>query len=302
MKKRLFAVCLTIAASYPGPAAAQNPVVGPGRARRPSSADTLAVQKSPGSLPQATQACSYSYTIGTSAIPNDYLNYCITVNGNFANFQSPYGVELLDQDGAYEGYGICDDSNGNQYYDYAHTDSGNWDAPVLVTHTATEVKITRTTSDGAWTLTQTISREVGPPPYAKITMALKNNSGVTKAVFLERFAEFAPDQAAATSNWQENYDGSQNSAWGYIPTTPNYSTTSGPYGMMLQNIGLPTPTSVPYDYAGFVTENAAGPAPCDPGANNVGTLTNSDGAGVMVYVFDLNKEQTVTVNSRYMPF
>ncbi len=108
----------------------------------------------------------------------------MTVNGNIAEFQSPSGVEQLSPGGsaAFEGYGICDVTNATtQYWDYAgDADSGNWNAPTTVTHTATMVKIERTTSDGAWTLTQTISIVPGTNPYAKMIMALKNNSAVTK--------------------------------------------------------------------------------------------------------------------------
>ncbi|HXN18755.1 MAG TPA: hypothetical protein VN875_10520 [Candidatus Binatus sp.] len=76
------------------------------------------------------------------------MNYCITVNGNFANFESPAGVEMLNQDGAYEGYGICDITTNTAYYDYGYTDSSNWGPSVLVTSNATEVKFERTSTDG----------------------------------------------------------------------------------------------------------------------------------------------------------
>ena len=140
-----------------------------------------------------TDTCTYTFTTGAG---RTYLQFCVTVNGNITEFQSPSGVEQLSPDGsaAYEGYGICDITNGNtQYWDWAgNGDSGNWNAPVKVSSNATSVKIERTTSDGAWTLTQTISIVTGTTPYAKMIMAIKNNSAVTKEALLIRFANAVP--------------------------------------------------------------------------------------------------------------
>ena len=46
----------------------------------------------------STEKCSYKFTSGSGVT---YINYCITVNGNFANFESPSGVEMLDQHGSW---------------------------------------------------------------------------------------------------------------------------------------------------------------------------------------------------------
>ncbi len=137
----------------------------------------------------ATETCTYTFTSGSG---ETYLKFCVTVNGNIVEFQAPAGIEQIDQAGSYEGYGICDGSTSIGYYDYAYADSGNWNAPTTVSHTATPVKIARTTSDGAWTLTQTITSMPGPNPYAKIAMALKNNSGETKSASLMRYAKSLP--------------------------------------------------------------------------------------------------------------
>jgi hypothetical protein len=247
----------------------------------------------------ATQACSYAYTSGSGAT---YMNYCITVNGNFANFESPAGVEMLDQDGAYEGYGICDISTGTAYYDYGYEDSGNWGLSSLVTHTATEVKLERTTSDGAWTLTQTISKVSGDSPYARIIMVFKNNSEETKLTYLLRFAGFVPDDAAASENFSESFDGSNNSTWGYIPEPPNYSTPSSAYGLMLQSVGTVVPLSVESYQEGIAQSTLNGPDPCDPSGNFHGTLTNAIGSGIYLYLINLPKEKTFTATERYMSF
>lgn len=247
--------------------------------------------------PNATQTCTYKFTSGSGAT---YLQFCVSVNGNIVEFNSPQGIEQLNQGGADEGYGICDTSTTVGYYDYAYADSGNWNPPTTVTHTATEVKIERTTSDGAWTLTQTIMPVPGTNPYAKITMALKNNSGVTKDAYLLRYGNADPDNARSTGNYFQDYDGTLDSAWGNTP----YSSTNGsnPYGLMLQNVGNPGPTSVPYGREGFAITGLDGPAPCNYAANFASPITEAEGSIVYFYNFQLKKDETVTVTERYQSF
>jgi hypothetical protein len=253
--------------------------------------------KSDGVNPNATQTCTYKFTSGSGAT---YLQFCVTVNGNIVEFNSPQGIEQLSQGGALEGYGICDGSTSIGYYDYAYADSGNWGAPTTVSHTSTEVKIERTTSDGAWTLTQTISPVAGTNPYAKIAMELKNNSAATKLAFLLRYGNANPEAAGSTGNYYENYDGSIDSAWG----NTDYNSTNGStaYGLMLQNVGNPAPTSVPYGRQGFAITGVDGPAPCNSTANIASPITEAEGSIVYFYQVQLNKDQTVTVTDRYQSF
>jgi len=125
--------------------------------------------KSDAASPDATDVCTYTFTTGAGLT---YLKYCVTVNGNIAEFESPISAEQLDPQGigAFEGYGICDSTTLTRYYDYANNgDSGNWGSPTTITSNATEVKIERTTGDGAWTLTQTILRLRGRAPMPRLS-------------------------------------------------------------------------------------------------------------------------------------
>ncbi|HXN18756.1 MAG TPA: hypothetical protein VN875_10525 [Candidatus Binatus sp.] len=133
-------------------------------------------------------------------------------------------------------------------------------------------------------------------------MVFKNNSGETKLAYLLRFAGFLPDDAAASENFNENYDESNNSTWGYIPKPPNYSTPSGSYGLMLQNVGAVVPLSAEYYQEGFAQDTEFGPNPCDPAGNFDGTLTNSQGSGIYLYLIELAKDKTFTATERYMSF
>jgi hypothetical protein len=255
----------------------------------------------PGSGGLATEQCTYSFTTGSGST---YLNYCITVNGTLVNFQSPAGVEMLDQTTQWEGYGICDNSPATpvSYYDYNYADSGNWNAPVLDKNTSSEVKIARTSSDGLWTLTNTITKEAGPPPYAKVVMALKNNSSVTKLIFLMRYAAMVPDHANSQGNWYENYDASNNSAWGYNSVADSAQNGSDVYGLMLQNVEAPTPSSATIEWYGFPAAYPEGPDPCDPLKQDIGTITYYSGSAALLYIAELTKNQTYTVTDRYFSF
>jgi hypothetical protein len=242
--------------------------------------------------PDVTQTCTYKFTSGSG---QTYLQFCVTVNGNIVEFQSPAGIEHIDVAGSpREGYGICDETKGVSYYDYAYTATSNWDAPTTVSHTATAVKIERTTKDGLWTLTQTITSSSGTNPYAKITTALKNNAGGgTNSVYALRYVNTLPDDGTAL----ENYDGDANSGWGYKSISGD-----SPRGLLIQNVGDRTPTSVSYGREGLGIDTNNGPDPCDYSADFTGSIYDGTGSAVFLYLFELNGGKTVTFNERYIAY
>src|ERR1700683_4821466 len=247
-----------------------------------------------------SDAALLSWTIGNrkgslarSFSDYTYLQFCVTVNGNITEFQSPSGIEQLSPGGsnAFEGYGICDVTNANTaYWDYAGDgDSGNWNAPTTLSQTATSVKIERSTSDGVWMLTQTFTLVPGPNPYAKITMELKNTSGETRRVLLLRYANAVPNTG---SPFAENYSGTDESAWGW----------GAGYGLILQDVGIPAPI---FDWfrTAFAISTLDGPAPCNSEANYEANIIDGVGSVVNEVTFPgLFKNQSVTVNQRYMQF
>jgi hypothetical protein len=260
-----------------------------------SAAGKVQEQKSEAAGSDHTSTCTYTFTSGSTAT---YLQFCVTVNGNMVEFQSPLNIEQIRQGDAGEGYGICDLSTETSYYDYADNgDSGNWKAPTTVTHTATMVKIERTTSDGLWTLTQTITSMPGMSPAAKVLMALKNNSSSSKFAYLYRYADVDPGQAADTdTSFNEDFDGTLNSAWGYL----GYGNTDD-YGLMIQAVGNPTPTSVGNERGGYALTTVPTNA-CDPFTDVESPLLNADGRTMYLWSFSLIKEQTASVTSRYLSF
>jgi|HubBroStandDraft_6_1064221.scaffolds.fasta_scaffold00466_14 hypothetical protein len=238
----------------------------------------------------ATDVCSYTFSTGSGFT---YLQFCVTVNGNITEFQSPADIEQLSPGGsnAFEGYGICDITNANTaYWDYADDgDSGNWNAPTKLSQTATSVKIERSTSDGAWTLTQTFALVPGAIPYAKITMELKNTSGETRRVLLLRYANAVPYTAPP---FTENYSGTYESAWGW----------GDEYGLILQDVGVPVSISI-WQRTAFAISTLDGPAPCNSEANYEANIVDGVGSVVNQITFTgLIKDESVTINQRYMQF
>ncbi len=255
-----------------------------------SSAQTQQQMKSEAVGSDNTSDCTYTFTSGSGP---SYLQFCVTVNGNIAEFQSPVNVDQIRQGGIAEGYGICDVDQGAQYWDYADEgDSGNWQAPTTVAHTASMVKIERTTIDGLWTLTQTITSVPGTNPSARVLMALKNNSSIMKEAYLIRFADVDPGNPADTdTNFNEEFAAGGDSAWGWV-----YYFN----GLMFQTIGNPNPVSALKTRFGSVLDTHNGPKPCAGG----GAVLETDVDGSIYYFWDLNlnEKQSVSVTGRYMSF
>jgi hypothetical protein len=272
------------------------PSLMPPRAAAHPSAGTPSINVQSDSLAPATATCTYSFTVPGQL--NSFLSYCVTVNGNIASLQSPNGFDYIAQGGVGEGYGVCDLSTGVSYYDWAYVDSGTWGAPVLLSSTASVVRIARTTTDGLWTLTQTITKQPGVQPYAKITMALKNNTGITKDAYLVRYADVDPASAPFTdSTFLESFDSSQYGAWGYAAL--NNSLGENSLGLMLEEIGQP---NVPYGFEGIAQNTSGGPNPCNPTANYGGYQASVDGSVELFWILQLGAQKTGTVNAKYEQF
>jgi hypothetical protein len=272
----------------------------------PSAMPALAVHAAPAGAQQSanaapspdTSTCTYVFT--NPGAQNTFLRYCVTVNGNIMSFNSPNGDDQIIQGTIGEGYGICDFATGIRYFDWSDFggDSGNWNSPVLVALTAGMVKIARTTSDGAWTLTQTISKIGGPSPSAKVTMALKNNSGARKQAYLLRYADVDPADANSTGNFAQSFDSNVFSAWGYS----NLVSGQPAVGLKITELGSPAPATATFGWEGIDQVVASGPDPCNP-AGNYGALQPAvDGSIIMLWGVQLNPHQTGTFVSKYEMF
>jgi hypothetical protein len=230
--------------------------------------------------PDATTACSFTFSGGTG---NKFLKFCVTKNGNITQFQSPAGVEYVNVAPAGEGYAFCDFDSATQYFDYAgYGDSGNWGAPTTVSSTATSVKIARTTSNGLYTLTQTITYNAGSS-LAQISMIIKNNSTTTAHhIGILRYADVDAD--GFTSN---SFDYTGRTAFGYNQMQ---------HGLQLQYV------SGPSFNGGFSQLIPGGPNPCQIFTHVVGPLSDTDGSIFAQFDLQLAKKASQTVVVAYKSF
>jgi hypothetical protein len=230
-----------------------------------------------------TPGILYCYATFNTALPN----FCVTENGNIQNFFYPAGKSQIYADG----YGVCDETAGVSYYDDGAEASGNWRSPVVTEPGGANtfpLTITRTTSDGIWTITQAFSRNTADA-YVKVVMTFKNNTGVSRSAWMTRYVDIDADQYSG-SNW---FDSSANSGWGYQPSTnyPNHGLTIRSNQSVHNFFGYHTPYTN-YD-------------PCSNSLNNMGGPTQGDEAVVYKWNpngnFTVPAEGSITVTLEYRP-
>lgn len=242
-----------------------------------------AVAAKGGVASDSVTACAHTYTSGSG---HNLTQYCVTANGNITQF-SRGGTEFINAGALSEGYGVCDFVSGAQYFDYADNESGNWGATSVLSSTPTLIKLLRNSSDGIWTLTQTISKVAASgsaPGAAKVVMALKNNTAVARGVYLLRHADV---DANATSG-DDNFDYSLDTAFGLQPGFGG--------GLSISN------GTFIFPYEAHVRNTFAGPAPCTPtgGLVNPGPF-HGDGSIGALYVINVPAHGTKTVTVTYKP-
>jgi hypothetical protein len=232
----------------------------------------------------ATTTCDVTFSSGTST---NATKFCVTANGNIAQF-SVAGGEMIAVGGVGEGYGICDQTSGVAYFDYADGASTNWMAPSSFTHSGNVVTILRETSDGLWQLKQTITNvpaNASGPGSAKIAMVLKNLSSTTRTAFIMRYADVDAD-GDATGN---DFDFTAQTAFGLEPhSNRGLSSTNNTFNL---NLGQDT----------FTQDLQSGPTPCDPFALRAPQPFHGDGSIVQFWSLTANKNASVSVVSTYKP-
>jgi len=206
--------------------------------------------------PDATTTCSSTYTSG---FEDSFFRWCLTANGNIAEYQSPN--EDIRVGAILEGYQICDVTPNVAYFDYAQQESGNWKAATLIQPHGPDtfpVTVKRITADGHFTLTQKFAQDTDKR-ILTITMMIKNNTTVHHDVFVYRYADL--DINGSTTN---TFDNGVDSAWGYdsgtfgvhlVLQTNDFGNGAGKY--KLSQFGVLPACSDPSDPDGPVTEDGA---------------------------------------------
>jgi len=225
--------------------------------------------------------CNFIFTSGAN---NTYLRYCVSGYGNILTIQTPFGHVHIGGGG--EGYGLCQESPAVEYHNYGIDDTGNWASPV-VSSTSTSVKIVRSTLDGNWTLTQTIT-QAAKTSSITIVMALTNHQAVGKVAYLLRYAGVEADGQAANT-LGATHNGAF--AWSMSPanTIPPF------YGLQLQNVGTP-----PFGFwQGYAQTVPTGPNACAFAFNDSGGYFLGTGSLVMAYVGAVPAHGTKTITLTY---
>ena len=236
--------------------------------------------------PLTPVACQSTFMSGTPG--PSYMKFCTTQNGNVAQFQSPdSSFNQLYQGG--EGYGVCDLTNNAdvRYYDWGSYGNSGWQDATLTQPKGPNtfpLTITRTTSDGVFTLKQAFSRNTTTPAI-KVKMTLTNNSAVTRKVLLERLADIDADGETS----KNRFDNDIYSAWGYSGTL-DYA---GMHGLMIR-----VTSAKGAAYAEIVPAGTVDPCNMPPQH----TLFVGDGAAVYNWVFDAGPQTSITMNFEYRAF
>jgi len=246
----------------------------------------LAVAGQPAITMSATD-CPHVFSIG-KASSNTFFQYCVNDRGNITQVEAPLAHFHIGVQG--EGYGFCqqDPTPGTAYYDYLNFDSGNWQAPQILSASSSSIKISRTTADGNWTLVQTISK-VALTHSIKLVMALTNNQPLAKVAYIARFVDVNPDgqqthNAASGAAIQSAF------AWNEDAGVPVH------YGLQLGNIGK---------WSGFQQAYLQGipnpPNPCAFAGNAERSpfLEGVDTSLVYAYVGSVGAHKTVIVTLGY---
>jgi len=232
--------------------------------------------------PHAPASCPHLFTAGKTA-SNAYIQYCVNDNGNITSIETPFGHIHTGPGG--EGYGLCQESPAIEYHDWL-VDSANWAAANVLSVNGSTIKISRTTSDGNWTLVQTISK-VAATGSIKLVMALTNNQNVAKVAYLVRFAHFHPNENrvyAVGASLQSTF------AW------DGDSNSGAHQGVQLRNAGK----WAGYQQ-GFIQDEVTPPNACAFAFNalTVGVLISLDPTLVYAYADTVPAHGTKTVTMIY---
>lgn len=248
-----------------------------------ASAQQGAQQQSAKAAPD-TSACAFVYSSGSG---DSFTRYCLSVNGNIVQFESPSGFEFINFGDVIEGYGFCITNLGAAYYDYAFYGSANWEPTVVTEVNATTRKFVRNTADGNWQLTQVIKQvkaNKSAPGSVKITMSLKNLSTVGMGGWLTRVADV--DAGATSGNDEFSY-------------TWHSALALEPRGLF--GLGL-TSNSLIFENIAFTQNTYLGPDPCQPLTHMNFAHFVGDGSIGQAYSVFVPAGATKTVTMTYKPF
>ena len=205
----------------------------------------------------------------------NHFNVCVSSHGNIAKFDFHNSI-VIENGTIAEGYIVCATVSGvaRVYHDTMWSESG-WGAASSTSPGALPITVTRTTTDGAFTLTQTYARQTTEREWT-ITMKLRANVPV-QVVRLVRTVDVDVD-TNLTGSFNHNFDNSFESVWG----SDRHAFTSQAITRTISH------------YPSF----AAFPTACD-NALAAGPVTGDLGATIQYNLGNMNAGNAKTVKVRY---
>lgn len=228
--------------------------------------------------------CSATFVSGNG---DNATQYCVTVNGNIIQF-SRGGDEYIQGAKPIEGYGICDVSPGTAYFDYAFNNSGNW-GPSTFSSTATRAISTRTSSDGIWEITNTITQVAASgshPGAATVTMKIVNQTGILRTIVLIRAANVDFKRAGAIDT-NNDFDHTADTVTGL---EPGFNSGLSLINNTFSDSNRPFAQGIP-----------DGPNPCSPFSGFAHQPFVGDGSLEQFTEFNVPKFSSKTITLTYQP-
>ena len=230
--------------------------------------------------------CAVTYVSGSGS---NFTHFCVTENGNIAEF-SVNGLEFIDNGTApIEGYGVCDATTNTRYSDFINFGLGTngWQAPTFSV-SGNVVTVTRVSNDGIWQLKQTITNipaTTTAPGSAKISMTLKNLTGVSRA------AEIVRDAYVSIFSTTNDYNYTSQTAFALIAEGifkgRGLSITNNTFNAQLESA--------------FVNNTFDPPDPCGIGFNVATQPFVGQGSLDMFWAVNVAKDASITVVTTYHP-
>jgi hypothetical protein len=234
--------------------------------------------------PAQTTTCQSTFSAGTGDFA---MQFCVTENGNIAQYSTPLANEHLLGGTIGEGYGICDltgDSAGPvEYYDYAGGGAtSNWKVSTVDQPGGANtfpLTITRETTDGLWLLTQTFSQNIGERAV-KVQMQLRNESGSKRDAYLLRYADIDAN-GLKINNFQ--------------------ATLFSAFGAKINQVGIQLRDWAHGANTPIVQNVTGGPSPCTPDAHAATAPFSANGSLELLYELTVPQHSSKTVKVLYRP-
>jgi hypothetical protein len=206
------------------------------------------------------------------------MRWCVTINGNLKNFESPAGVDHIRD---IEGYALCS-LVGTAFDGGSAGDGGFAGNGIVLAQSSSSITIQRDTADGRLRLVQKFTRDTSENDVT-ITATVTNRTGAEiNAIQLSRYADFDIDTTSDADVFEDSLDG----VWASEMHGVTLSATS--FNQGLSNKGVEPFSTLITTFAG-----------CDPDLVATPAVGMDATARVTYFIGTINGGQSKTVKFVY---